>query len=50
MDRPKWIKSVSALEAENKDKSSIIVAVDANDWLLSEIKKPHLAMAVYRLR
>jgi len=50
MDRPKWIKSVSALEAENKEKSSIIVAVEANDWLLNELKKPHPAMAVYGLR
>ena len=50
MDRPKWIKSVSALEAENKEKSSIIVAVEANSWLLNELKKPHPAMAVYGLR
>jgi len=50
MDRPKWIKSVSALDAENKEKSSIIVAVEANDWLLSELKKPHPAMAVFGLR
>jgi len=50
MDRPKWIKSVWALEAENKEKSSIIVAVEANDWLLTELKKPHPAMAVYGLR
>jgi len=40
MDRPKWIKSVSALEAENKEKSSIIVAVETNDWLLTELNKP----------
>ena len=50
MDRPKWIKSVSALEAENKDKSSIIVAVEANDWLSSELKKPYPSMAVYGQR
>jgi len=50
MDRPKWIKSVSALEAENKEKSSIIVAVEANEWLLTELKKPHPAMAVYGSR
>jgi len=50
IDRRKWIKSVSALEAENKERSSIIMAVEANDWLLSEIKKPHPAMAVYGLR
>ena len=50
MDRPKWIKSVSAFEAENKEKSSIIVAVEANDWLMNELKKPHPAMAVYGLR
>ena len=50
MDRPKWIKSVSALEAENKEKSSIIVAVEANDWLMNELKKPHPAMAIYGLR
>ena len=50
MDRPKWIKSVSALEGEKKEKSSIIGAVEANEWLLNELKKPHPAMAVYRLR
>jgi len=49
-DRTKWIKSVSALEAENKEKSSIIVAVEANDWLMNELKKPHPALAVYGLR
>ena len=50
MDRPMWIKSRSALEAENKEKSSIIVAVEANDWLLTELRKPHPVIAVYGLR
>ena len=30
-NRPKWIKSVSTLRIEDKVKSSIIVAVEAND-------------------
>jgi len=50
MDRPKQIKCVSALEAEKKEKSSIIVAVEINEWVSEELKKPHPALAIYGLR
>ena len=50
MDRPKETKSVSALKAENKEKSSIMVAVKSNKCLSKELGKTHPSMAVYRLR
>jgi len=46
-DRPKWIKSVSTLRIEDKVKSSIIVAVEANDWVSKECNKPHPFLALY---
>jgi len=39
-DRPKWIKSVSTLRIEDKVKSSIIVAVEAIDWIFKNATSP----------
>ena len=46
MDRPKWIKSPTALLAEKKEKSSIIVSVQSTEWIRDELTKqrPHLAL------
>jgi len=49
-DRPKWIKSVSTLRIDDKVKSSIIVAVEANDWISKECNKPHSFLALYGTR
>jgi len=49
-DRPKWIKSVSTLRIEDKIKSSVTVAVEANDWIFKECNKPHLFVALYGMR
>ena len=46
MDRPKWIKSPSALLVEKKEKSSIIVAVQATEWIREQLtrERPYLAL------
>ena len=46
MDRPKWIKSPSALPVEKKEKSSIIVAVQATEWIREQLtrERPYLAL------
>jgi len=50
VDRPKWIKFPSALHADKKEKSSIIVAIEKNDWVAAELKKPHPCLAIHGLR
>ena len=37
MDRPKWLRSPTALQNEKKTKSSIMVAVQATDWVKEEL-------------
>ena len=46
MDRPKWIKFTTALLAEKKEKSSIIVSVQSTEWIREKLNKqrPHLAL------
>lgn len=46
MDRPKWIRSPSALHVEKKEKSSIIVAVQATKWIREEVKKEKPILAL----
>ena len=46
MDRPKWLRSPSALLSEKKTKSSIMVAVQATDWVKDQLtrNRPYLAL------
>ena len=46
VDRPKWIRSPSALLVENKEKSSIIVAVQPTEWIREQLTRepPYLAL------
>jgi len=45
MDRPKWLRPLSALLSEGKTKSSIMVAVQATDWVKDQLtlNRPYLA-------
>jgi len=46
MDRPKWLRSPSALLTEKKTKSSSMVAVQATDWVKDQLtrNRPYLAL------
>ena len=46
MDRPKWIKFPSALLVEKKEKSSIIVSVQATEWIREQLtrERPYQAL------
>ena len=46
MDRPKWLRSPSALLSEKKTKSSIRVAVQATNWVKDQLtrNRPYLAL------
>jgi len=46
MDRPKWIKSPTALKADNKARSSIIVAVEMNQWINHQTQKREPTLAL----
>jgi len=50
MDRPKWIKSPTALKADNKERSSIIVLVEINQWIKDQTQKREPTLALYGLR
>lgn len=46
MDRPKWIKSPTALLREKKEKSLVIVAVQSTEWIREALnrERPFLAL------
>ena len=50
MDRPKWIKSPTVLKADNKVRSSMIVAVEMNQWIRDQTQKTEPALALSGLR